>query len=256
MLLDNAFGNYRNVLKKVALSPVMGDFLNNANNDKAAPNENFARELLQLFSIGTCELNADGTPAGRQLHADLRQRDGAQLRLCADRLDLPGRRRARRWGCWPKGTNCRYYGGDMVPRRDAATTPARARCSPASRMAAGTDAAQALERVLDSLMAHPNIGAVHRQAADPAPGRRATRRRPTCSAWPRRFNSGRFGSDGRSFGTGQRGDLAATVGGDPARRRGARRHAAPRSAGRLREPVLMFTGVLRALERHRPTARR
>ena len=42
-LLDNAFGNYRQVLKKVALSPVMGDFLNNANNDKAAPNENFDR---------------------------------------------------------------------------------------------------------------------------------------------------------------------------------------------------------------------
>ena len=38
-LLDEAFGNYRNVLKKVALSPVMGDYLNNANNDKAAPNE-------------------------------------------------------------------------------------------------------------------------------------------------------------------------------------------------------------------------
>ena len=63
-LLDNAFGNYRQVLKKVALSPVMGDFLNNANNDKAAPNENFARELLQLFSLGTCELNADGSLKG------------------------------------------------------------------------------------------------------------------------------------------------------------------------------------------------
>lgn len=63
-LLDNAFGNYRQVLKKVALSPVMGGFLNNANNDKAAPNENFARELLQLFSIGTCALNLDGSLQG------------------------------------------------------------------------------------------------------------------------------------------------------------------------------------------------
>ena len=63
-LLDNAFTNYRQVLKKVTLSPVMGDFLNNANNDKAAPNENYARELLQLFSIGTCELNADGSLKG------------------------------------------------------------------------------------------------------------------------------------------------------------------------------------------------
>jgi uncharacterized protein (DUF1800 family) len=63
-LLENAFGNYRQVLKKVSLSPVMGDFLNNANNDKAAPNENFARELLQLFSIGTCVLNSDASLKG------------------------------------------------------------------------------------------------------------------------------------------------------------------------------------------------
>ncbi|MDP1789499.1 MAG: DUF1800 domain-containing protein, partial [Methylibium sp.] len=54
-LLDNAFGNYRQVLKKVALSPLMGDYLNNANNDKAAPNENFARELLELHTLGVGE---------------------------------------------------------------------------------------------------------------------------------------------------------------------------------------------------------
>ena len=59
-LMDLSFGNYRDVLRKVTLSPLMGDFLNNANNDKDAPNENYARELLQLFSIGTCELEADG----------------------------------------------------------------------------------------------------------------------------------------------------------------------------------------------------
>jgi uncharacterized protein (DUF1800 family) len=51
-LLDQAFGNYREVLRKVALSPVMGDYLNNANNDAAAPNENFARELFELFVLG------------------------------------------------------------------------------------------------------------------------------------------------------------------------------------------------------------
>ena len=43
-LLDNAFGNYRQVLKKVTLSPVMGDFLNNANND----NQNTGRGPLAL----------------------------------------------------------------------------------------------------------------------------------------------------------------------------------------------------------------
>ena len=55
-LMENALGNYRNVLRAVALSPVMGDYLNNVNNDRTAPNENFAREQLQLFSLGTCLL--------------------------------------------------------------------------------------------------------------------------------------------------------------------------------------------------------
>ena len=50
----------------MTLSPVMGDYLDMANNDKPAaganPNENYARELLQLFTIGLWELDLDGTP--------------------------------------------------------------------------------------------------------------------------------------------------------------------------------------------------
>jgi len=65
IFLDNAFGNYEDILNKVTLSPVMGDYLNMADNDKAAgavnPNENYAREILQLFSIGVWELNKDGS---------------------------------------------------------------------------------------------------------------------------------------------------------------------------------------------------
>jgi hypothetical protein len=68
-LLDNAFGNYRDVLRKVTLSPMMGEYLDHVNNDKLLPNENFARELLQLFSLGTCLLQPDGSspaaPASR-----------------------------------------------------------------------------------------------------------------------------------------------------------------------------------------------
>ncbi len=65
IFLDNAFGNYEQILTKVTLSPVMGDYLNMVNNDKptknVAPNENYARELIQLFSIGVWQLNQDGT---------------------------------------------------------------------------------------------------------------------------------------------------------------------------------------------------
>jgi len=67
MLLADAFTNYRKILNDVTLFPAMGQFLDMANNGKAnaqgtiLPNENYAREVLQLFSIGTYMLNQDGT---------------------------------------------------------------------------------------------------------------------------------------------------------------------------------------------------
>jgi uncharacterized protein (DUF1800 family) len=65
IFLDTAFGNYEQILTRVTLSPVMGEYLNMVNNDKpsssVSPNENYARELMQLFSIGVWQLNQDGT---------------------------------------------------------------------------------------------------------------------------------------------------------------------------------------------------
>jgi uncharacterized protein (DUF1800 family) len=67
MLLRGAFGNFRDLLNDVTLSPVMGNYLDMVNNGKAnpargtTPNENYARELLQLFSIGIDMLNIDGS---------------------------------------------------------------------------------------------------------------------------------------------------------------------------------------------------
>ena len=63
IFLDNAFGNYRDILKAVTLNPYMGDYLDMANSSRTAPNENYARELMQLFSMGVDRLNMDGTPA-------------------------------------------------------------------------------------------------------------------------------------------------------------------------------------------------
>lgn len=67
MLLNDAFTNYRQILGDVTLSAAMGDYLDMANNaasnsaEGTAPNENYAREVMQLFSIGTKMLNPDGT---------------------------------------------------------------------------------------------------------------------------------------------------------------------------------------------------
>ena len=58
----NAFGSYRTLLQEVTLTPAMGEYLDMRLSTRNSPNENFAREILQLFSIGTEVLNADGTP--------------------------------------------------------------------------------------------------------------------------------------------------------------------------------------------------
>ncbi len=67
MLSRNAFGNYENLLLEVSLHPCMGEYLSHFQNQKANPienihpDENYAREIMQLFSIGLYELNPDGT---------------------------------------------------------------------------------------------------------------------------------------------------------------------------------------------------
>lgn len=67
VLLRNSFGNYRDLLEEITLHPAMGIYLSHVNNAKADPannifpDENFAREIMQLFSIGLFELNPDGT---------------------------------------------------------------------------------------------------------------------------------------------------------------------------------------------------
>jgi uncharacterized protein (DUF1800 family) len=67
IFVDGAFGLYEDVLLKVALHPAMGNYLSHVGNQKADPSinrfpdENFAREIMQLFSIGLWKLNPDGT---------------------------------------------------------------------------------------------------------------------------------------------------------------------------------------------------
>ena len=69
LLNQHAFGNYRQLLEAITLNPAMGAYLNTRGNKKAdgsgrVPDENYAREVMQLFSIGLYDLNADGTLRG------------------------------------------------------------------------------------------------------------------------------------------------------------------------------------------------
>lgn len=239
MLLDHAFGNYRDLLRKVILSPVMGDYLDHVNNDKDAPNENFARELLQLFSLGTCLLNPDGSLQGGSCTPTY---DNERVRAYAHALTgwtyPPGG--ATPWGCWPRGANCQFYDGDMVSVASFHNTAARSLLSGVG-LASGNTAPVALEAVLDSIMAHQNVA--------PFVSRHLIQQLVTSNPSPAyvqrvagAFTTGRHDR----LGTGRKGDLAATVAAvllDVE----ARSTAVASSAGRLREPIQLFTGVLRAL---------
>ncbi|MBA4264949.1 MAG: DUF1800 domain-containing protein, partial [Comamonadaceae bacterium] len=238
-LLQQAFGNYREVLRKVILSPVMGDYLNNANNDRDAPNENFSRELLQLFSLGTCNLNADGTLAGGVCTPTY---DNEIVRSYAYALTGWTYPRGGKspWGCGSNGTNCRYYQGDMVPAPARHNTQALTLLS-GQLLAEGHSAQQALDAVLNSLMAHPNTAPFvsrlliqHLVTSNPSPA--------YVGRVSGAFSSGRFGA----FGTGRPGDMKAVVAAILLDTE-ARTETPANSAGRLREPVQLFTGVVRAL---------
>ena len=240
-LLQEAFGNYREVLRKVILSPIMGDYLNNANNDRLAPNENFARELLQLFALGTCQLNQNGTLVGGVCTPTY---DNETVRAYAYALTgwtyPPGG--ASPWGCWPSGTNCRYYQGDMVEVASRHNTDALTLLPTVAPMAQGHSASQALNAVLDSLMTHPNMAPFvsrqliqHLVTSNPSP-EYVARVAPALS-------SGRYGT----FGGGSRGDMKAVVAAIVLDAE-ARTESPSTSAGRLREPIQLFTGVIRALQ--------
>ncbi len=238
-LLNQAFGNYQDVLRSVVLSPVMGDYLNNVNNDKAAPNENFARELLQLFSLGTCDLNTDGTLKTGDCVPTYDNETVRNYAYALTGWTYPAGG-ATPWGCWPRGSNCQYYGGDMVPVAAFHDTAARALLSGVT-LPSGHNASQALDAVLSSLMTHPNMAPFvgrqliqHLVTSNPSP--------PYVQRVAAAFVSGRS----QGFGTGRRGDMKATIAAillDPE----ARTSTPLNTAGRLREPAQFFTGVLRAL---------
>jgi uncharacterized protein (DUF1800 family) len=247
-LLERALGNYRDVLRMAILSPVMGDFQNHVNNDKTSPNENIGRELLQLFSIGTCQLNPNGTLAGDKCRPTYNNDTVRNYAYALTGWTYPPGGSAD-WACQPAGSNCKFYGGDMVERQVLRDTAQRKLLSGVV-VPANATAPQALDKVLDSLMQHPNIGPFiaerfiqHFVSSNPHRG--------YVIRVARAFDTGTFthseGGTTYTFGDGKKGDLAATVAAtlldEQARSEGWVRP----DSGFLRQPALQFTGAIRAL---------
>lgn len=235
MLEANAFGSLRTLLQKVSTSTAMGAYLTFRGNAKAnavtgaLPDENYARELMQLFTIGLVQLNPDGTPT---------LVNGAQQETYGQD-DISGLARVF------TGWDLDLAGGNtQTPdfhRRPMAQVASRHETGEKKflglTIAAGTDAGAALTQALDHLYAHPNVA--------PFWSRQLIQRLVTSNPSPAYVQrvATVFGNDG----TGQRGNLGAVLKAILLDTE-ARSDAALQSttAGKLREPLLRFTAWARA----------
>jgi uncharacterized protein (DUF1800 family) len=239
ILRDRAFGNYYDLLLEVTLSPVMGDYLDMANNNKAdpaaniEPNENYAREILQLFSVGTFLLNPDGTrkadAAGRPLPTyDQDEIEGfAHVFTGWTYPTLPGQR--------PRNNNPRHYEGQMRPVDANHDFGSKILLSGVTAPA-GMTMQQDLEFAHRNIFTHSNVG--------PFIGRQLIQKLVTSDPTPAYV--ARVAAVFANNGAGQRGDLRAVVRAiltDP-EARGARK--IDPTYGKLSEPILYLTTVARA----------
>jgi len=230
LLASNAFGSYRTLLEQVTLNPAMGNYLNTAGNQKEdpetgrQPDENYAREVMQLFTIGLYELNTDGT-----------LRLGSNGQPIETYTQDTVTHLARVFTGW-KTDQPRI--GDTAPefvRRPMALTVKQHSTLAASFLGvtvpANTDGHVALATAMDTLANHPNVG--------PFIGRQLIQRLVTSN--PSAAYVGRVASAFNDNGQGVRGDLKAVLRAvlldDEARSDAT---LGDPQFGKLREPMLRF----------------
>ncbi|MBM3226226.1 MAG: DUF1800 domain-containing protein [Candidatus Tectomicrobia bacterium] len=158
LLSQHAFGNFRALLKDVTLSPSMGKYLDLANSKKTSagsePNENYPRELLQLFSIGLWELQPDGslrTDAQGQPIPTYSQHTVREFARALTGWTYPTRP-----GTAPLSSNWEYFVGLMEPRSQHHDTGTKTLLS-GTVLPAGQSVEHDLEAVLDNVFQHPNV---------------------------------------------------------------------------------------------------
>jgi uncharacterized protein (DUF1800 family) len=240
VLEKGAFGNFRQLLEDVTLSPAMGYYLSHRGNRKAdypggdttkpptrVPDENYAREVMQLFTIGLATLNADGT----------RQLTGGQSTETYTEADVRGLARV-------------FTGWDFVSRTNNPDWPRTPMQHIASRhsleekkflgvtIAANTDGPASLRIALDTLFNHPNTA--------PFISSQLIQRLVTSNPSPAYV--GRVSAKFADNGQGVRGDMKAVVEAvlNDSEARTPRNITQPApSWGKLREPVLRYTTFAR-----------
>lgn len=239
MLRDNAFGNLRELLGKMALHPVMGAYLNMVNNEKDAPNENFARELMQLFTIGPCALTPGGELDGGSCRATYDNTGVREVAYALTGWTYPAGG-VSPWGKWD-WTNATFLRGEMLA--DPAQHDQTLRSLPGGATIPATRTPrQAADAVLDALFNHPNFA--------PFIGKQLIQRLVTSNPTPayvERVATAIASGSSNGIGSGKRGDMKATLAAillDPEARDTAR--ADDPGYGRLREPTQFTINLLRA----------
>jgi uncharacterized protein (DUF1800 family) len=241
---DNAFGNYRDIMTALTLSPAMGNYLNMANNDKGnpttgtAPNENYARELMQLFTVGLTQLNPDGSP--------VLDSSGNPVPTYTQSIVTDNARALTGWtyptapSAKAKANNPEYYIGQMFAVEAEHDETAKSVIGGVN-IPAGQTAQQDLTSVFDALMNQPTMAPFvsrqliqHLVTSDPSP------------AYVQRVSSV-FTNNG----SGVRGDMKAVITAiltDPEARAADDAGDTPNPTfGHMREPVLFLANILRGL---------
>lgn len=241
----NAFGNFRTLLEQISLHPAMGMYLTwigNQKEDPASgrhPDENFAREIMQLMTIGLVMLNPDGTPktdgAGRQIPTYATE-------------DVQGLAKVFTGYSWaaanPSSPSFRFgfTAPDagikpMIPYPEFHSTSAKSFLGVTIPASKKSDPAGDLKLALDTLFNHPNVG--------PFISRQLIQRLVTSNPSPAYV--GRVAAAFNDNGSRVRGDLAAVVRAILLDRE-ARERPKPNDLnfGKLREPVVRLANWARA----------
>jgi len=250
MLAEDAFGNYRQLLADLTLNPGMGHYLDMVNNDApvpksaTSPNENYAREVLQLFSIGVNQLDPDGTVVvdggGNPVPTYVQDtiEDFAHV--------FTGWTYAPYAGLAPLRHNPANFLSPMVLYRNSAGLDTNHDKGTKlilsypgavdSTIPPNEDGNVELAQALDNIFHHPNVG--------PFIGKQLIQHLVTSN--PNAAYVARVTAAFDDNGSGVRGDMKAVVRAilmDPEARGDVKTDPA---YGHLREPLLFITGVLRA----------
>ncbi len=235
VLARGGFGDYRTLLHDVTLSPTMGKYLSHWRNRKAAgtrlPDENYAREVMQLFSIGLIERNLDFSPMLMS----------GQPVPTYDQDDVAEMARLFTGFNYSNATTI-FNGSNTPPAGYMPMTCIQGEHDVGSKtvlggvvLPAGQNCLIDVEAMLDVIHLHPNVA--------PFISRQLIQRFVTST--PSAAYIARVATVFQNNGSGQRGDLAAvlrTILLDTE----ARNSSPPANFGKLREPVLRLTALLRA----------